>query len=237
MFRMKLNNVNALAMDGKNIESYFAGNLYQFKKYMKDNFCPHIDIEPNLVLNLDVFDGKSYISFDSNLVWEVFCNLLNVRYDSSLEEGCKLDFYSMLFNGKIQELQVIKDENELCGKFPRIYLLYQEKKEKIAEALNIYYTYARIFPIRDAQDCSKKRLYKANIKKEEYPVLLSEASTFNLESFIKTMSIELDTMVTYLPHLINSLMSMTVNTASLKDIDSKAVEEIMEKTTVASLTR
>ena len=227
VFKMKLNNVNALAMEGKDIETIFISNLSKFKKYVKENFCPHIDIEPSLALDLIFWNGNSYIGFDSDLILEAFCKLLNIRYDNRLEEQEKFGYYTLQLNAKIQELQTIKDENELCGKFYKIYALYQEKKEKMAEALDIYYTYSRVFPMTAAKQMQEIRLHKAGIRREEYAALLNESFTFNLQSFLDTTTRELNLMVSHLPYLVNSLMSMSINTSTLKGVDTKIVDEML----------
>ncbi len=229
MVRISLSNVNALANDEKKIESIFEGNLYRYKKYVKNTFCPHIKFEPNLALDLVYLDGYQYIGFNSSVVFKTFCDLLNIQYSEDLDEQSKFEYYNLQYSVRIEELKRIKDENDLCMKFYRIYDLYQERKEKTNEALSTYYTCAQLFPMSEAITTRKKRLYRAKMTEEEYYILLSESYMFNLPNFIQIVAKELDFMVRYLPVLINSLTSLSIPTTNIKNLDLKKFESIIEQ--------
>ncbi len=229
MLKFKIEDVDAMAVEGKEVQPYFLAAFSHFTQYVNETYCPHFNLKLRQLLDLVVNEGTYYFVFNPNSVLEELCHLMDVQYYEELDDQSKYSYYVTRFATRLQELSCVRTEEELLSKFLTLYTIYREKKERIEESVNAYYTYARVKPARAAEELIKRRIYKSNINDYEYQELLNESLTFNFYTFIQKMVQELSLVVGNLPFILENLNTLAIDPSQIKEFDQEKIVAYINK--------
>lgn len=225
MEMFKINNVNNYLKEEGKMPPVIYSTKQNIENYIKTWYCPTIDLKLDMNFDMLVEGDIFALRFSEMSLLNQIKKLLDIKMEDiqNVGDNEKKSYILGKAQARLSELRKVKQIAELVYQFPTLHSIFVAKEESIKISVALEQECRRILPLEDREHVKYKKFCKCGLTNEKHLKNLSEAPTFNLQTFVFLYAQELDNLISNLNQVLYAMSATVMNEKSLEALNKDKI--------------